>query len=62
MALDPSGRSLLLTNSLSNPRYPRNPVLGLVRIDLTTRSAAILTIRLPPNGGMDPYAGMSIAW
>jgi hypothetical protein len=62
MALDPSGRSLLLTNSLSNPRYPRNPVLGLVRIDLTTRSAVTLTIRLPPNGGMDPYTGMSTAW
>lgn len=62
MALDPSGRSLLLTNSLSNPRYPRHPVIGLVRIGLTTRSAAILTIRLPPNGGMDPYAGMSTAW
>jgi hypothetical protein len=62
MALDPSGRSLLLTNSLSKPRYPRNPVLGLARIDLTTRSAATLTIRLPPNGGMDPYTGMSTAW
>ncbi len=62
MALDPAGRSLLLTNSLSNPRYPRNPVLGLVRIDLTTRSAATLAIRLPANGGMDPYAGMSTAW
>lgn len=62
MALDPSGRFLLLTSSLSNPRYPRNPVLGLVRIDLTTRSAATLTVRLPPNGGMDPYAGMSTAW
>lgn len=62
MALDPTGRSLLLTNSLSNPRYPRSPVLGLARIDLTTRSVTTLTIRLPPNGGMDPYAGMSTAW
>lgn len=62
MALDPAGRSLLVPTSLRNPRYPRSPVLGLARIDLPTRSVATLTIRLPPNGGMDPYAGMSTAW
>jgi hypothetical protein len=62
MALDSTGRFLLLTYSLSNPRYPGKPVLRLARIDLTTRTIASLSLRLPPNGGMDPYAGMSTAW
>jgi hypothetical protein len=62
MALDSAGRFLLLTNSLSNPRYPGTPVLRLARIDLTARSAVILSIKLPSNAGMDPYAGMTSAW
>jgi hypothetical protein len=63
MALDPAGRFLLVTDSLSNPQgYPGIPVLRLARIDLTMRAVAVLNIKLPRGGGMDPYAGMSTAW
>lgn len=63
MALDPTGQFLLVTDSLSNPQgYPGIPVLRLTRIDLTTRAVAVLNIKLPRGGGMDPYSGMSTAW
>jgi hypothetical protein len=63
MALDPTGRSLLLTESVSNPQgYPGTPVLRLARIDLTTGATAVLGVKLPRGAGMDPYTGMSTAW
>ena len=63
MALDPTERSLLLTESVSKPEgYPGTPVLRLARIDLTTRAVAVLSVKLPRGGGMDPYTGMSTAW
>jgi hypothetical protein len=63
MALDPAGRSLLLTESVSNPHGSQGtPVLRLARIDLTTRAVAVLSVKLPQGGGMDPYTGMSTAW
>lgn len=67
MALDPAGRSLLLTESVSDPSSdpavsPGTPLLHLAKIDLATRAVAVLNIKLPASGGMDPYTGMSTAW
>lgn len=63
IGLDPTGRFLLVTDSVSNPQgIPGIPVLRMARIDLTTRAVALLNIKLPRGGGMDPYAGMSTAW
>jgi hypothetical protein len=64
MALDPSGRFLLLTSSVSpqGHPHPETAVLRLARIGLTTRAVAVLRIKLPWGAGMDPPTGMNTAW
>jgi hypothetical protein len=61
MALDSTGRFLLLTDSANSPR-PGTVVLRLAKIDLTTRAAAVLSIKLPQGSGMNPSTGMITAW
>lgn len=64
MALDSTGRFLLLTSSVS-PRghpHPETAVLRLARINLTTRAVAVLSMKLPWGAGMNPPTGMSTAW
>ena len=63
MALDSTGRFLLLTSSVSpeGHPYPKTAVLRLARIDLTTRAVAVLSIKLPWGAGMDPPTGMITA-
>jgi hypothetical protein len=64
MALDRRGRYLLAPYSI---RYPKDPdarsVLRIALVAIHDGRAAILKIRLPGGtGGMNPVAGMSIAW
>jgi hypothetical protein len=63
MALDVTGRFLLMPYSLRSPHNPAGrAVLLAARIDIATRAVVILDVRLPPNAGMDPYVGMRTAW
>lgn len=59
MALDTTGRFLLVPYALSSAGHP---LLKVARIDAAARRVSVLTIRLPASGGMDPYTGMIIAW
>jgi hypothetical protein len=59
MALDPSGRFLLVPGSLTSGS---RPMLKVAEIDVATRAVTILTIQLARGGGMDPPTGMIAAW
>jgi hypothetical protein len=59
MALDVSGRFLLVPYSLDPGDLPTLKVAG---IDVTTRAVVALTIQLPGTAGMDPETGMNTAW
>jgi len=59
MALDSSGRFLLVPYSLDPASHP---ALKAAEIDIATRAVKILTLQLPPDGGMDPPTGMIAAW
>jgi len=59
MALDASGRFLLVPYSLNPGDLPRLKMAG---IDVTTRTVMTLTIQLPGTAGMDPETGMNTAW
>lgn len=60
MALDTSGRFLLVPYSL-NPAG-RRPTLKVAEIDVTTRAVITMTIQLPGSAGMDPPTGINAAW
>jgi hypothetical protein len=59
MALDTTGRLLLVPYALNDAGHP---VLKVARLDVTARTVTTLTIHLPVNGGMDPTTGMTAAW
>jgi hypothetical protein len=64
MALDASGRFLLVPDSVHHPAPPSNGVLQhIARIDIATKAMSTVTVKLPGSGGMDQESGMSIvAW
>jgi hypothetical protein len=63
LALDASGRFLLVSYGLRAPHRGRGRwLLQIADIDLVTRQVATLGLSLPPIGGMDPYAGIRLAW
>jgi len=63
MALDTTGRFLLVPYSLRSPHNPAGrAALLAARIDIATRATVILDLRLPANAGMDPYIGLRTAW
>jgi hypothetical protein len=59
MALDPSGRFLLVPGSLTSGS---RPTLKVAEIDVATKAVTTLTIPLARGGGMDPPTGMIVAW
>jgi hypothetical protein len=59
MALDTTGRFLLVPYAVG---AGARPLLKVARIDAAARVVTIVNIRLPVNGGMDPYTGMTAAW
>ena len=59
MALDTSGRFLLVPYSLNAGGLP---TLELARIDVTTGGVVTLAIQLPRTAGMDQETGMNAAW
>jgi len=63
MALDTSGRFLLVPYSLSQASRPMlHVVLKVAMIDITTRAVRTVIIQLPGTAGMDQYTGMDAAW
>jgi hypothetical protein len=63
LALDASGRFLLVSYGLRAPhRGPGRWLLQVASVDLVTRQVATLDLSLPPIAGMDPYAGVRLAW
>ncbi len=61
MALDTSGRFLLVPYSL-NPAGAGSPTLKVAGINIATRAVMTLTIQLQRTAGMDPQTGMNAAW
>jgi hypothetical protein len=59
MALDTSGRFLLVPYSLSQAS---RPTLNAAIIDIATRAVTTVTIQLPRTAGMDQETGMDAAW
>lgn len=63
IALDTSGRFVLVPYSLRPAHYPAGHAVFLIaRIRIATKTIATLKLRLPPNAGMDPYTSMMTAW
>jgi hypothetical protein len=63
MALDASGHFLLVPYGLRGPHSPAGRwLLQIASIDVATSQAVTLDLCLPPNAGMDAYAGMRVAW
>ena len=62
MALDTSGRFLLVPYSLRPAILPMLPTLKVARIDVTTGAVTTLLIQLPGSAGMDQATGMNAAW
>jgi hypothetical protein len=59
MALDTSGRFLLVPYSLNQAS---RPTLKVAMIDITTRAVTTVLIQLPGTAGMDQQTGMNAAW
>jgi hypothetical protein len=59
MALDTSGRFLLVPYSLNQAS---RPMLNVAMIDITTRAVTTVMIQLPGTAGMDQETGMDAAW
>jgi hypothetical protein len=64
MALDTSGRFLLVPYSVHHPIPPASGVLQrIARIDVATKAVTTVAVKMPGSGGMDQESGMSIiAW
>jgi hypothetical protein len=64
MALDSSGRFLLVPYAVHHLGEPSNEVLQQVaRIELATRAISTVPVRMPASGGISGEAGTSIvAW
>ena len=59
MALDTSGRFLLVPYSLNQAS---RPMLNVAMIDITTKAVTTVMIQLPGTAGMDQETGMDAAW
>jgi hypothetical protein len=63
LALDASGRFLLVSYGLRAAHRGRGRwLLQVASIDVVTRQVTTLDLSLMPIAGMDPYAGIRLAW